>query len=150
MSSKVVFWSAKVRSLLEKLRPISLLLCRLAMGLLFLEAGYGKLTHLEKVIRYFDSLGIPFASAQAPFVASLEFIGGMSLLLGILTRFFSIQLIGVMTVALITALSEKITGVTDLFSISEFLNIIILFSLATHGAGPLSLDRVIFKNFSKR
>ena len=65
------------RSLLTKTDWLPPLLVRLSVGVVFAQSGWGKLHDLQRVIDYFTSLGIPYANLQAPFVAGLEFTGGL-------------------------------------------------------------------------
>src|SRR5262245_41550591 len=81
---------------------------RVTVGWVFLESGWGKLHNLEKVVQFFTDLGIPAAQLQAPLVASTELLGGGLLLLGLGTRFAALPLVGVMVVALATALRDQI------------------------------------------
>lgn len=115
---------------------------RVIVGWVFLESGWGKLHNLEGVVKFFTDLGIPAPQLQAPFVAGTEFICGALLLAGLATRFASIALIGVMAIALLTALRERVSAVSDLFALAEFCYIALLLGLVVFGAGPLSLDAV--------
>ena len=60
----------KFRKILKTLNWLPPLAARMTLGLVFIESGWGKLHNLEKVTSYFTELGIPFASIQAPTVAS--------------------------------------------------------------------------------
>lgn len=127
------------------LNSIPELLSRLTIGWVFIESGWGKIHNLAKVSEYFDSLHIPFASVQAPFVSGVELLAGTFVLVGLFTRFASIPLIGVMTVALATAKREDITDFSALLGTIEFLYIVILVWLLTYGSQCLSLDKVLCK-----
>ena len=100
---------------IEKFNWFPGLLARLCIGVIFLQSGWGKLHHLDKVIAFFTSLGIPAANIQAPFVAGVELIGGGLVLLGLLTRVASVPLIGTMVVAILTAKRGDIHELSDLF-----------------------------------
>src|SRR5579872_1930933 len=78
------------------------LISRLTIGGIFIQTGWGKITHLDKVINFFTSLGIPAPRLQAPFVASVELGCGTLVLLGLATRVASLPLIGTMIVAILT------------------------------------------------
>ena len=134
-----------INTFLNKLTWLPPLIGRITVGWVFLTAGWGKLHNLESVIGYFDSLGIPFASTQAPFIATLELIGGAALLLGLGTRYFSILLIGTMAVALLTAHADDISAIPDIFKIYEFTYIVIMSYLVTSGPGLISLDHLLKK-----
>ncbi len=130
---------------LETLDYIPPLLARLSIGWIFMTSGWGKMKNLDSVIEYFSSLGIPFANLQAPLVSVIELIGGLALMFGLGTRYFSAMLIGIMVVALLTAHAEDISNIADLFRIYEFMYILIMGYLGIFGAGKLSLDHLLKK-----
>ena len=73
------------------------LFLRLAVGLVFINAGWGKIGNIDQVISMFASLGL--ASWIAYLVAYLEFFGGLAVLLGIATRYSAGILVVIMLVA---------------------------------------------------
>ncbi|MEX2206437.1 MAG: DoxX family protein [Myxococcota bacterium] len=123
---------------------------RFTVGWIFLQSGWGKLNNLEGVTNFFTELGIPAPHLQAPLVAGTEFLGGALVLLGLGTRFASIPLMGVMTVALLTALRDQIHELSDLFGLAEFCYIVLLAGLAVFGAGPLSLDTLLRRRLAAK
>jgi putative oxidoreductase len=131
------------RTVTAKLGPIGPLLVRLTLGLVFIGTGWGKLHSLDDVTKFFESLNIPAAHAQAVMVASMEFFGGILLILGLGTRIVSALLIGVMAVAIYTAKLPDLHGVTDLAGTDEFAYLVMFVWLAVAGAGLISLDAVI-------
>lgn len=120
---------------------------RLALGWVFMQSGWGKLHNLENVVGYFDSLGIPAPHLQAPFVAGVEFGGGLLLLGGLFTRFASVPLAITMVVALLTAKREDLATAGDLYGAVEFLYLLGFGYLAAFGAGLLSLDEILVRRF---
>ncbi len=122
---------------------------RLCLGFIFVQSGWGKLHNLPNVVEYFASLGIPAPHLQAPFVAGVEFAGGVLLLGGLLTRVISVPLAVTMVVALLTAKRGDIHGPSDLFGTTEFLYLLTLGYLAGFGAGPLSLDALLVRTLDK-
>lgn len=124
-------------------KAIPELISRLVIGLVFIESGWGKFQNLPKIISYFESLGIPYANLQAPFVSGVELIAGLFVLLGIFTRISSLPLIAIMLVAIRTAKWEDVTDLSSLFGISEFLYVVILIWLAVYGAKYLTVDSLI-------
>jgi putative oxidoreductase len=116
---------------------------RATVGWVFLQSGWGKLHNLEGVVRFFASLGIPAPELQAPLVAWTEFLCGGLLLAGLATRVAALPLVIVMTVALSTALRDRIASASDLFGLAEFCYVVLLVGLVVFGAGPLSLDALV-------
>jgi len=135
----------KFRSLIDKLQWFPLLLARFVVGMVFVESGWGKLHNLEKVTEYFTSLGLSHPSFQAHLVACTELCAGSLLLLGLFMRLACIPLSIIMVVALVTAKASDITEFTDIFSLSEFLYIVVFVFLMTYGPGLISLDQMIWK-----
>jgi putative oxidoreductase len=112
----------------------------LAIGVIFILSGWGKLHHLDKVTEFFAALGIPAPGIQAPFVATVELVCGVLVLIGLFTRIAAIPLICTMIVAILTAKLKEITMISDLFSMFEYLYIILLLWLSVAGAGAVSVD----------
>ncbi len=129
--------------LCHRLNWLPRLLAQIAIGLVFLESGWGKLHNLPKVIEYFESLHIPMAQIQAPMVAGIEFVCGILILVGLATRLAALPLVGTMVVAILTAKLPEFESWTDVFGTSEFMMIVVLGYLICYGASPLSLDHVI-------
>ena len=123
-------------------------LARLVVGWVFLWSGWGKLHNLDGVIQFFASLGIPAPELQAPFVAGTEFVCGALVLAGLATRLAALPLIGVMSVALLTVLAERVSGLTDLFGLSEFCYVALLTLLVVRGAGPISVDFAVARGLA--
>ena len=140
----------RARSMANRLSWLPPLLARITVGFVFAQSGWGKLHHLDKVIGYFTDLGIPFPVFQAYLVAASELLFGSWVIVGFLTRLAVLPLIVVMAVALATAKASEITGVTDLFGISEFLYTVLLFWLFVNGPGILSLDWIIARKIGLR
>jgi putative oxidoreductase len=124
-----------------------LLLVRLYWGWQFLTTGWGKLHTLPHVIEFFRSLGIPAPGVMAPFVATLEFVGGILLIVGLASRLIGLLLAGNMLVAYITSDREALSSVfsdpgkfyvADPFTFMFAALIVLVF-----GAGLFSLDALI-------
>jgi putative oxidoreductase len=123
-----------------------LLLIRLYWGYKFTTTGFGKLINLMNVADYFQSLGIPFPVANTLLAGSTEMLCGALLLLGLFARIASIPLIGVMTVAFLTAGRDSLVSLlTDHDPSGFFQETPFLFAYAAllvfcFGPGKLSLD----------
>ena len=85
-----------------------LLAVRLYWGWQFMQTGCGKLTDIGKVVNYFTTLGIPAPVLNAYFISSLEFGGGLLLILGLGSRLIALPLAIDMLVAYITADREAL------------------------------------------
>ena len=133
------------------LQSFPALLTRITVGFGFYLTGQGKLAHLDNIIEFFKSLGIPFAEYQAPFVAHLEYYGGILLIAGLFTRPVSFLLSSTMVVALATAdkadfiaswgkESDKVPT-----EITAFAYLLLLMWLFVTGGGLASLDALLSK-----
>lgn len=69
------------------LRGIILLLCRVALGVVFVMHGWNKFTAptIQSTIKQFDAWQVPYPDIIAPIVGGLEVIGGACLVLGAYT-----------------------------------------------------------------
>ena len=92
----------------EWLQSPFLLLVRLYWGWQFLQTGWGKMNNLAKVIAFFSELGIPLPGLSAHFIASVEFTGGVLLLLGLASRLIAISLAMNVLAAYVTADREAL------------------------------------------
>lgn len=129
-----------------KLKWLAPLAARLALGYVFVTTGWGKLHHLEQVTQFFQSLGIPAANIQAPFVAAVELVCGAMVLIGLFARIASVPLIGTMVVAIITAKMGDVKDLSDFLQLPEFLMILLFGYLFTFGSGAVSADQFICKD----
>jgi putative oxidoreductase len=130
---------------LSLLNAIPELISRLTIGSVFIESGWGKIHSMSKVVAYFESLNIPLAHVQAPFVSAVELAAGLFVLLGLFTRWSSLPIIGIMLVAIGTAKWEDVTNFSSLLGLSESLYIVILLWLAAFGSKMYSIDALISK-----
>ncbi len=96
-----------------RLEPALLLGIRLLFGYGIAVAGYGKLTHLDRVVGFFSQLGMPWPSLSAPFVGGVELVGGLLLCAGLLSRLASIPLLITMVVALLSAHGSELAVIFD-------------------------------------
>ncbi|HEY2773976.1 MAG TPA: DoxX family protein [Candidatus Binatia bacterium] len=124
---------------------VPLLLARVAVGWTFMNTGWGKLHDLDKVIGFFQELGIPHPEIQAPFVASIELVCGTLLFVGLFSRIAALPLVGTMVVAIATAQWENVDSAASLFGLVEFLYIVIFLWIAGSGPGPIALDPFVEK-----
>jgi putative oxidoreductase len=85
-----------------------LLFVRLYWGWQISQNGWGKLHNLPRVTEFFASLGLPAPGPTATFVATFEFIGGILLAIGLLSRVAALGFVIDMTMAYITADREAL------------------------------------------
>jgi putative oxidoreductase len=75
------------RQLLASRAPAATVLIRLLVGWVFLSEGIQKFLFPEALgVGRFVKIGIPWPEVMGPFVGSVEIVGGLLLLFGLLTR----------------------------------------------------------------
>ena len=142
--SKIGELAAGLLKCLNQLEWLPILLVRLSVGLLFFESGRGKLfVKLEELMEFFVKLGIPFPHFNAVFVSTVEFVGGICLILGLATRIFSAQLTFVMLVAILTSEIKKVSTLGDFLYLPEVSLLVILVWLVFSGPGKISIDHAL-------
>jgi putative oxidoreductase len=134
-----------VHAVADRVAFLPPLLARIAIGVVFIGTGWGKLHNLDKITSFFTELGIAAPGFNAVLVSTAELVCGALLLVGLFTRIAAVPLAVVMTVAIVTAKRRDISGLSDLLGFVETLYIVLLAWLATAGAGPISLDRVLVR-----
>ena len=129
--------------LLEKLRRLALLLLRCGLALVFLYHGYPKLFGKTAVfVSAFEGLGLPGYSMYI--IGVIEVFGGVMLLLGLFTPVAALLLLLDMGGAMWKYnFNEGIYAVRK-YELPLVLGLAVL-TLATTGAGPFSLDHLIFR-----
>jgi putative oxidoreductase len=132
--------------LLRKIEWSGPLAARLVVGLAFAMNGWGKLHNLDQIKDLFESLGIPAAGAQAAMVSTIEFVGGVLVFVGLGTRIAAALLVGVMTVATLTAQLPQVDHLWDLAGTIELTYLVIFVWLVVHGPGKVSVDRLIARS----
>jgi putative oxidoreductase len=125
---------------LDDLQWLAPLIGRLAVGLLFVSTGWGKVHNLEKVTHFFEQLGIPAPGFHAVLVGYSELICGSLLVVGLASRLATFPLIVSMTVAILTAKRAELHGLFDLVGFDEFTYLCVLLMIAIIGPGAASVD----------
>ena|SRR5687768_3126590 len=82
---------------------VALTLLRIVVGAIFIAHGAQKLFvfGLDGVAGGFAGMGVPMAGVLGPLVAFVEFLGGIALVTGLLTRLASLGLASTMVVAIL-------------------------------------------------
>ena len=127
---------------LSSLQPLSLLILRVALGVIFLTHGYPKLTRTATAMQgIFVQHGLP---AQLVYVAGvLETFGGIVLILGLFARPAALLLAIEMGVAIVKVHSGRGIMALHEYEFPLALGTACL-ALATLGAGVLSGDHLLF------
>jgi putative oxidoreductase len=121
---------------------VVLVFARLTIGWSFFLAGKGKLANFERTVGFFESLGIPAPGFHAGFVGGVEMVGGLLLIVGLLTRVAAIPLASTMVVAYLTAHREEaFVGLSEFVDESPYAYLLVALVLIAFGPGRLALDR---------
>ena len=118
---------------------------RIVVGVVFLDTGWTKLNDLPRMTQNFRDWGIPAPEILTPLVSGMEFVGGLLLLVGLLTRFAAVPLMIVMVVAIISAKAGDINSLETLLGFEEVSYFVMFAWLAIAGPGPVSLDHFMLK-----
>jgi putative oxidoreductase len=136
---------------LHSLEWVGIVLARIAVGLLFLLSGRGKLFLPERLDQMRQTLieaHVPFPDFNAIFISTLEFVCGLLLVIGALMPLACVMLGCVMIVAIATSGIRNIKTSCPLGWLAEFLYLpemlylVILIWLFFSGPGWLSIDRL--------
>jgi len=136
-------------SAVSLLQSPMLLAVRLYWGFQFAQSGWGKLHNLPKIVSFFASLNIPFPSFNAPFVSTLEFVGGILLMLGLLSRPIALLLAINMLVAYWTADREALMSIFSdpgkFYVADPYTFLFASLMVLIFGAGLFAVDTLIAK-----
>ena len=125
-------------------KDLILLLIRVSLGLVFFQAGLGKLMNFERAVSFFSSLGIPFVTMSSALAVGTELLGGIFLFFGFLTRLVCLPLAFVMAVAILTAHMGEVGSFVDFLGLQPWDYMLTFLLLAAIGAGKYSLDQKLF------
>jgi len=113
----------------------------------FTEYGVGIGLRIPKITEFFTSLNLPLPAFTAQFVAGVEFIGGILLILGLLSRFTGLVLSVNMFVAYWTADHEALKSIISdpgkFYIADPYTFLFASLMVMIYGAGIFSLDKVI-------
>ena len=129
-----------------KYKDLGIFILRLGIGLMFMMHGFPKfIGGTDKWISLgnygMGFIGINFLPIFWGFMAAFaEFIGGIHLILGLFTRFFSLLMFFTMTIASMTHIGDGIMSASHAIE-----SAIVFLSLIVIGAGKYSLDYHLFK-----
>ena len=121
-----------------------LLLVRLYWGWQFMTTGWGKLHNLPRVTEFFSSLGIPAPGFTAQAIATLEFLGGILLIVGLANRVIGLLLACNMLAAYLASDREALKSIFSdpgkFYNADPFTFLLASLIVLVFGAGFYSLD----------
>ena len=127
----------------------ALTVLRVVLGITFIMHGGQKIFvyGFDGVAGSFAQMGIPAAGLMGPFVALVEFVGGIAIVLGLLTRLAALGLAATMIVAILTVHLKA--GFFNPGGIEFPLSLLgTAITLAITGGGAYSLDALLAKRFA--
>jgi putative oxidoreductase len=130
-----------------------LLLIRLYWGLDFVQTGWGKLNNLERTTEFFSSLGIPFPHLNAVAAGSTELLCGALLMVGLGSRYVTVPLIVILSMAYATDDRDALLGIfsdTEAFvDATPFRHLLASLIVLVFGAGVFSVDEFLRRSFNR-
>lgn len=118
---------------------------RILLALMFIPAGFGKLTNIGGTAGYIASGGLPFPSVLAVLVGALELFGGLALVIGFKVRWVGLAM-ALFTLAAsmlfhpfwsVPEAQQMVTKLLFMKNISVVGGMLLISAL---GAGALSVD----------
>jgi putative oxidoreductase len=116
------------------------LIGRILMSIIFILAGFGKLTDIAGTAAYFSSYNLPAPAVTTVIVGLVELIGGLAVLIGFQTR------IAAYVLALFSVASALVAHMnwSDMMQLINFQKNLAIAGgflvLAAYGAGAYSVD----------
>jgi putative oxidoreductase len=123
---------------------------RIALALIFILSGVGKLAALGATKAYIQSMGLPLSDLALPGAIAIELLGGLALALGLRTRLAALVLAGF---SILTAIAFHAQFADQNQMIHFLKNVAIaggLLQVAAFGATTFSLDGVLTRSGSNR
>jgi putative oxidoreductase len=151
MRDRILALYAHFRRAASSLQSPLLLLVRLYWGWQFAQSGLGRLHHIPQATQFFASLHIPFPEANVVFVSSLEFVGGILLILGLASRLIGLLLACDMIVAYITADPEALHSIFSdpgkFYNADPYTFLFASLLILIFGPGRFALDWLLRRHF---
>ncbi|NLS54217.1 DoxX family membrane protein [Hafnia alvei] len=129
----------------NKLENIALLAARILMPILFISAGWGKVTGYAGTQQYMEAMGVP--GALLPLTILLELGGGLAVLFGLLTRTTALFTAGFTILTAFLFHSNFAEGVNQLMFMKNLTIAGGYLVLAVAGPGAFSIDRLLNKKW---
>jgi putative oxidoreductase len=119
---------------------VLILVGRVLLSILFIIAGFSKLTAIAGTAGFFESLGLPVPTVTAVIVGLVELLGGLAILVGFQTRIAAIVL-ALFTLAATVVAHLDFSQAGNAMMLQKNLAVAGGFLvLAAVGAGALSID----------
>ncbi|MRS14450.1 DoxX family membrane protein [Enterobacteriaceae bacterium RIT691] len=135
----------EMESKMKKLEDVGILVARILMPILFITAGWGKITGYAGTQQYMEAMGVP--GALLPLTILLEFGGGLAVLFGFLTRTTALFTAGFTLITAFIFHSNFAEGVNSLMFMKNLTIAGGFLLLAVTGPGAFSIDRVLNKKW---
>lgn len=133
----------------DRLQSPFLLFVRLYWGWQFAQTGWGKLHDMGKVTGYFNSLGLPAPGATAYFISGLEFVGGILLMAGFMSRLIAAPLTIDMIMAYVIADREALLSMFSdpdkFYAAAPYTFLFASFLVLIFGPGKFSVDAFLIR-----
>jgi len=131
--------------MIDTLKTPLVLVGRVLLALMFILAGFGKLTDISGTAGYIASGGLPMGAVLAVIVGLLELFGGLAIAVGFQARWAALAL-GLFTIAASLLFHKFWAAPADQAFVQQLMfmkNLSVaggLFIVAALGAGPVSVD----------
>jgi putative oxidoreductase len=145
----------RLLALAHRLSFLAPLLIRVTVGVVFIQTGWGHLSHMSDTIAAFrDDFGVPLPELNARIASCTEFFGGILILLGLGARLAALPMAFTMLVAIATAKRGQLQGFsfdsfTTLLGFEEWSYLVMFLVIAIIGPGRVSIDAVIARRLAK-
>ncbi len=119
---------------------LATLVARVFLSILFILAGFSKLTAISGTAGYFAGIGLPAPTITAIVVGLIEFVGGLAILVGFQTR-IAAAIVALFTIgATLVAHMNFAEGMNALMAQKNLAIAGGLILLVLQGAGSISID----------
>jgi putative oxidoreductase len=145
----------RLLAMAQRLSFLAPLLIRVTVGVVFIQTGWGHLTHMSDTVAAFrDDFGVPLPELNARIASCTEFFGGILILLGLGARLAALPLAFTMLVAIATAKRAQLSGLsfdsfTTLLGFEEWSYLVMFLVIAIIGPGRVSIDAVIARRLAR-
>lgn len=140
MTSKTLYVPNELGRWPSSATALTMTILRVAVGVIMTVHGFQKLTDLAATEANFANMGIPLPAVSALLATAGEFLGGLGLIVGLLTRIAAFGVFCTMAVAVfVVHLPNGLLASNNGFEYPLTLLCAAFFFIAA-GAGPFSLD----------